>query len=147
MGTSKGYRQHSQYGYYDDDIVTEDYATRYRQKQVYDERINGNEDKEDSDWSEDEQLGVVDDYSSYVEMPESNKKSKPKKKKRKKNKDMEYDVNVNDVDSMPIHSNQSGNDDDAIEVQIHSKENADYDQFYEQNETLRDEDLESDKED
>merc|ERR1712129_494191 len=65
--TSKGYRQHSQYmnndGYYDDDIDTEDYATRYREKQVYDDRINGNEDKEDSDWSEDEQLGVVDDYS------------------------------------------------------------------------------------
>merc|ERR1712129_276157 len=146
MGTSKGYRQHSG-GYYDDDVDTEEYTTRYRQKQVYDDRINGNEvgneDKEDSDWSEDEQLGVVDDYSSYVEMPESNKKSKRKKKKKKK-KDTEYDVNVNDLDSMPM--NQSG-DDDAIEVQIHSKENADYDQFYEQNETLRDEDLESDKED
>merc|ERR1712154_52134 len=141
---SKGYRQHSQFvnaGYYDDDIDTDDYQTRYRQKEMYNDRINGgdyvDEDEEDdngqdrdSDWSEDEQLGVAD----YVEMPESKPKGKKKKKKKKrKQRENEYDVSVNDVDSMPIHSG-SGND--AIEVQIHSKENADYDQFCDQNETL-----------
>merc|ERR1711920_969144 len=62
--TSKGYRQHSQFvnaGYYDDDVDTDDYQTRYRQKEVYNERINGSQDEEEeeeSDWSEDEQLGV-----------------------------------------------------------------------------------------
>merc|ERR1712048_56695 len=118
---------------------------------MYNDRINGDyvdEDEDDnngqdrdSDWSEDEQLGVTD----YVEMPESKPKSKKKKKrksKRKQREENEYDVSVNDVDSMPIHSG-SGND--AIEVQIHSKENADYDQFYDQNETLRDEDLDEEE--
>merc|ERR1712003_428898 len=46
--SSKGYRQHGsdQYGYYDDDMDTDDYQTRYRQKEVYNERINGSYDEE-----------------------------------------------------------------------------------------------------
>merc|ERR1712228_461612 len=131
--TSKGYRQHSQFmngGY--DDYDTEEYQTRYRQKEVYNERINGSYDDDDdndqdSDWSEDEQLGVVDDSYS---------KKKKKKKSKKKKKRNEYDVSVNDVDSMPVYS-----DDHEVQMNdaVQVNENADYDQFYEQNETLQSE--------
>merc|ERR1712228_594479 len=127
--TSKGYRQHSQFmngGY--DDYDTEEYQTRYRQKEVYNERINGSYDDDDdndqdSDWSEDEQLGVVDE--SYSNKKKKKKKKKKSKKKKKRN---EYDVSVDDVD----HEVQMN---DAVQV----NENADYDQFYEQNETLQSE--------
>jgi len=155
--SSKGYQQHMMRGngYFDDDIDTEEYLTKNDARQQYMERINGgyreyrdreqqkrgsveeeeDEENNDSDWSVDEQLGAVvsvnDDDDDVGQEKATKKKSKKKKKKKKKSKakNVEYDIAVNDINSMPLQSdnatdengvnaNMSVGMNDAIEVSV-----------------------------
>merc|ERR1712083_971544 len=92
--SSKGYRQQqfmNGKGYYEEDLDTDEYARRHqmRYKSYSDGIAGGHGDRDDdSDWSEDEQLGV-DVHDDHT---------KGRKQKRP------YDVTVHDMNSMPIHN-------------------------------------------
>merc|ERR1712154_412762 len=137
-------RQHTQFmdgGYYDDDIDTDD----YRRGRGYAQHSNLNDmDKDnESDWSEDEQLGVIQSDCNQMDIDKDKKKKKKKKhkkkkqKKKKKDKNVQYDISVNDVDSMPIQSDNVEMN-DAVEVVVDKEDqNEEEEEEEEENQTLQ----------
>lgn len=93
--SSKGFGK-QQFVHYEEDLDTDEFGRRYKAQSM--SYPDGVRDDEDSDWSEDEQLGVDDD------------------RKRKQEK-RAYDVSVHDMNSMPIHNETTDDEEEEVEVE------------------------------
>ena len=88
-------------GFYEEDVDTDEFARRHRTRyRSYSEHRD-----DDSDWSEDEQLGVE------VAVHRDDRK----RRKQKKESGPSYDVNVHDMNSMPIRNETTSDEEEEEE--------------------------------